>query len=222
MADENIKKVTITGAAADSLSPASFEEATGDKSKRGKSRKNPRIKANRMDAGGTSPGTLVQLASTRAPGHEVSAVGAASVLTESGAPIGAISPSSMSGGTRGDKPLEPKSSEPKLPAVEPKVVLSKTKKKSKVLFTAPKPSSKPAESVAAKKKTMKKVKMNTKNLTRRLKKANKIRKSATDKSIEDVKKELIKMELVKPNTTAPEDVLRQIYSDVETMKKRAL
>ena len=30
------------------------------------------------------------------------------------------------------------------------------------------------------------------------------------------------MELVKPGTTAPEDVLRQIYSDVETMKKRAL
>jgi hypothetical protein len=215
MADENIKKVTITGAAADSLSPASFEEATGGDSKRGRSRKNGRVKANRMDAGGTNPGTLVQLASTRAPGNEVSAVGAASVLTESGAPIGAISPSSMSGG-------KSPQSEPKLPSVEPKVVLSKTKKKSKVLFTAPKPPSKPAEPVAAKKKTMKRVKMNTKNLTRRLKKANKIRKSATDKSIEDVKKELIKMELVKPNTTAPEDVLRQIYSDVETMKKRAL
>ena len=69
---------------------------------------------------------------------------------------------------------------------------------------------------------MKKVKMSTKNLTRKLKRANKIRKSATDKSIEDVKKELIKMGLVKENTTAPEDVLRQIYSDVETMKKRAL
>jgi len=128
----------------------------------------------------------------------------------------------MSGGTRHDTPSESKHSESKPLRAEPKVVLSKTKKKSKVLFTAPKPSSKPADPVAAKKRTMKKVKMNTKNLTRRLKKANKIRKSATDKSIEDVKKELIKMKLVKPNTTAPEDVLRQIYSDVETMKKRAL
>ena len=207
MADENVKKITITGSAADSLKPETYDEATGGgPMKRGKSRKAQRVKANLMDAGGTSPGTMVQLASTRAPGAEVVAVGASSVLTESGAPVGTISPSATSGGA---KP-------------EPKVVISKTRKKSKVLFTAPKPASKPVEDAVAKKKTMKKVKMSTKNLTRKLKRANKIRKSATDKSIEDVKKELIKMGLVKANTTAPEDVLRQIYSDVETMKKRAL
>ena len=30
------------------------------------------------------------------------------------------------------------------------------------------------------------------------------------------------MDLVKADTKAPDNVLRQIYSDVETMKKRAL
>jgi len=207
MADENIKKITITGSAANSLKPETYDEATGGGGpmKRGKSRKAQRVKANLMDAGGTSPGTMVQLASTRAPGAEIAAVGASSVLTESGAPVGALSPSAVSGGAK----------------VEPKVVISKTRKKSKVLFTAPKPAAKPAEPLG-KKKTMKKVKMSMKNLTRKLKKANKIRKTATDKSIEEVKKELIKMELVKANTTAPDNVLRQIYSDVETMKKRAL
>ena len=111
MADENVKKVTITGSAADSLKPETYDEATGGgPMKRGKSRKAQRVKANLMDAGGTSPGTMVQLASTRAPGAEVVAVGASSVLTESGAPVGTISPSATSGGAN----LNPKSSSPKL------------------------------------------------------------------------------------------------------------
>ena len=38
----------------------------------------------------------------------------------------------------------------------------------------------------------------------------------------EIKATLVKMDLVKKDTKAPEDVLRRIYSDVETMKKRAL
>jgi hypothetical protein len=202
MEDSSIKKVTITSSAAGSLNPASYEEGVGGGSKR-RTRKQHRkvlVERDEMDGGGTSPGTLVQLSASSVPGVPSAPVsGMPSDLTKLGAAIGEISPA---GGAR----------------PEPKVIISKTKKRSKVLFTAPKP----VEPPPAKKKTMKKVKMSMKNLTRRLKKANKIRKTATAKSIDDIKKDLIKMELVKPATKAPEDVLRQIYSDVEVMKKRAL
>ena len=204
MEDSSIKKVTITSSAAGSLNPASHEEGVGGGGKR-RSRKQQRkvlVERDEMDGGGTSPGTLVQLSASSVPGVPSAPVsGMPSDLTKLGAAIGEISPAA----TGGAKP-------------EPKVIISKTRKRSKILFTAPKP----VEPPPAKKRTMKKVKMSMKNLTRRLKKANKIRKTATAKSIDDIKKDLIKMELVKPATKAPEDVLRQIYSDVEVMKKRAL
>jgi len=207
MEDPSIKKVMITSSAAGSLSPEGFQEAMegGAQRRGGRSRKQPRkILVERensevyQEGAGTSPGTLVQLASTAVPGVPSAPVaGMPSDLTKVGAPVGGKPPA-------------------------PKIIISKTKKRSKVLFTAPKGPVKAAEPNAPKKRTMKRVKMSMKNLTRRLKKANKIRKSATDKSIEDIKKDLIKMELVKSSTKAPEDVLRQIYSDVEVMKKRAL
>ena len=199
MEDSTIKKIMITGSAAQSMDPGTHEDSNNDIKRRGGGRrgKTLKVKATLMGAG-TSPGTLVQLASSRVPGPESHAVGVSSPSTEAGAPVGKIAPS-IGGST-------------------PKVVLSKTQKKSKVLFTAPKPVAAPEK----RKKTLKKVRVNLQGLTRKLKRANKIRRSATDKSIGDIKKELVKMELVKPGTTAPEDVLRQIYSDVETMKKRAL
>jgi len=205
MEDSSIKKVSITTSAAGSLTPTGFEEATGGAAtSKQNSRKNRKeklqVKATLVGAG-TSPGTLIQLASTHAPGDEIRATGITSDLTEQGAPVGAISPSV--GGQ-----------------VEPRVVLSKTKKKSKVILAA-KPVIKQKET-PAKRKTIKKVKMSLKGLTRKLKKAHTIRSAATDKSIDEIKKKLIKMQLVKPDTTAPDNVLRQIYLDVETMKKRAL
>jgi hypothetical protein len=139
-------------------------------------------------------------------------------LTKMGAAIGEISPSAATAATAATVATVATGGAKPEPKPAPKIIISKTKKRSKVLFTAPKP----VEPPPAKKKTMKKVKMSMKNLTRRLKKANKIRKTATAKSIDEIKKDLIKMELVKPATKAPEDVLRQIYSDVEVMKKRAL
>ena len=204
MEDTSVKKVTITGAAAGSLTPTGFEQATqgGASESKGKTRKRKekiQVTANLVGAG-TSPGPLIQLASTSAPGDELKAVGVASDLTVQGAQVGTISPAV--GGS------------------EPRVVLSKTKKKSKIILAA-KPVVKQKDA-PAKKKTIKKVKMSLKGLTRKLKKAHTIRSHATGTNIEEIKKNLVKMGLVKPDTTAPDDVLRQIYLDVETMKKRAL
>jgi len=206
MEDTTTKRISITGGAANGLTPEGFEGAMEGGRKGSKSRKNPkRIFQVTREGGGTSPGTLVQLASTHVPGTVPSiAVGNPSDLTASGAPIGTIAPSAVGG---------------KLP---PKIILSKTKKRGKVLLAAPKPIAKVTDAPIVRRKTIKKVNMSLKGLTRKMKKASKIRLSATDKTIGDIKKELVKMELVKADTKAPEAVLRQIYLDVETMKKRAL
>jgi hypothetical protein len=76
--------------------------------------------------------------------------------------------------------------------------------------------------VDTKKRAAKLLKMNLGGLTRRMKKASGIHKSAKEMTIDEIKKTLMRMELVNKDTKAPESVLRQIYSDVETMKKRAL
>jgi len=158
-----------------------------------------------------SPGTLDQLVSTRVPGSDSSqAVGASSKMTEGAAAIGVKSPAAIGGAAA-----------PVAVAEEPKVHLAKTQKKSKVVL-APSKKSRKIKVGGANKKPVKLVKMNLSGFTRKLKKASGIHKSAKEKTIDDIKATLVKMELVNKDTKAPEDVLRQIYSDVETMKKRAL
>ena len=155
-----------------------------------------------------SPGTEDQLVSTRVPGTDSShAVGFSSKMTEEGAPIGAIAPAAAAAVIGGSK--------------EPKVHLAKTYKKAKVVL-APSAQTKKKGKTEAKKKSVKMLKMNLTGFTRKLKKASGIHKSAKEKTLKEIKDILIKMELVNKETKAPEDVLRQIYSDVETMKKRAL
>lgn len=201
-ADSSTKTVKITTDAAESLSPSNYEDTPVQKG--GKTRKN--IKSRKVtvtrEGGAMSPGTLDQLVSSRAPGQAdlSQVVGASSTMTEEAAPIGKVAPSAMGG------------------AKEPKVHLAKTQKKTNVVLA---PSTKKAKA-ETKKKSAKMLKMNLHGFTRRLKKASGIHKSAKDKTIAEIKQILIKMELVNKDTKAPEDVLRQIYSDVETMKKRAL
>ena len=207
-ADSSTKTVKITTGAAESLSPSNYEEATGTEQKGGRTRKNAKAHSSgrrvnvQKEGGAMSPGTLDQLVSSRAPGTTDSsqAVGASSKMTEEASPIGKVAPAATGGAT------------------EPKVHLAKTQKKSKVVLA---PSTKKTKA-ETKKKAAKLLKMNLGGLTRRLKKASGIHKSAKEKTIEEIKQTLMRMELVNKDTKAPEDVLRQIYSDVETMKKRAL
>lgn len=207
--DSSTKTVKITAGAAESLSPSNYEEAVAPEQKGGRTRKNARGNSHnrrvnvQKEGGAMSPGTLDQLVSSRAPGTTDSsqAVGASSKMTEEAAPIGKVAPTTPTGGAK-----------------EPKVHLTKTQKKSKVVLA---PSMKKTKA-ETKKKVAKMLKMNLSGFTRRLKKASGIHKSAKEKTIDEIKQTLIKMELITKDTKAPEDVLRQIYSDVETMKKRAL
>ena len=203
-ADSSTKTVKITTGAAESLSPSNYEEGAEPEKKGGRTRKNNRRINVQKEGGAMSPGTLDQLVSSRAPGTTDSSQdiksGVSSKMTEEAAPVGKVAPSIIGG------------------SPEPKIHLTKTQKKAKVVL-APSVKKTRAET---KKKAVKMLKMNLSGLTRRLKKASGIHKSAKEKTIADIKQTLIKMELVSKDTKAPDAVLRQIYSDVETMKKRAL
>lgn len=201
------KTVSISNEAAKSLSPTNYEEIkSGGASKT--RRKQPKKYTIVREGGAMSPGTVDQLVSSRVPGTDSShAVGFSSKMTEEGAPIGAIAPAAATAVIGGSK--------------EPKVHLAKTHKKAKVVL-APSALTKKSGKAETKKKAVKMLKMNLSGFTRKLKKASGIHKSAKEKTLKEIKEVLIKMELVNKETKAPEDVLRQIYSDVETMKKRAL
>jgi hypothetical protein len=208
--DTTIKTVSISNDAARTLSPSNYDDEEGGAiSKRGaKTRKqkvNGRVKVTREEGGAMSPGTLDQLVSSRVPGSDSShAVGATSKMTEGASAIGAVAPAAPIGGAA----LKP----------EPKVHLAKSHKKGKVVLTL----TKKKRSTEIKKKPVKLLKLNLTGLTRKLKRASGIQKSAKEKTLPEIKEILVKMDLIKKDTAAPEDVLRQIYSDVETMKKRAL
>ena len=200
------KTVSISNEAAKSLSPTNYEEVkTGGASKTRRS-KQPKKYTIVREGGAMSPGTLDQLVSSRVPGTDSShAIGLSSKITEEAAPIGAVAPAAAA--TGGSK--------------EPKVHLAKTHKKAKVVL-ALSAQTKKGGKAETKKKPVTMLKMNLSGFTRKLKKASGIHKSAKEKTLKEIKDILIKMELVNKETKAPEDVLRQIYSDVETMKKRAL
>lgn len=198
MADPNIKTVKIINKSAEA--PAEDVPQEGGEKKRATRKKKFIIHSVtvKKEGGGQAPGTVDQLDSTRVPGSDdTKAVGMPSVLTQSGATVGAIAPS-IGGST-------------------PRVVLAKSRKKSSVILAGPKHVER-----AAHKKTAKKVHVNLHGLTRKVHKAKKIENKATETTVADIKSELVKAGLVKAETKAPESVLRQIYSDLMVLKKRAL
>jgi hypothetical protein len=203
MADPNIKTVTIVN-----NKPMAPEEAEpmegGEKPKKRQTKKKKFVIHSvtvKKEGGGQHPGTIDQLVSTRVPGSDdTKAIGSASEFTQSGATVGPIAPS------LGGAPQAP-----------PRVVLAKSRKKSSVIL-GPKHAVKPT----SQKKTAKKLNMNLKGLTRMVDRAKKIESRATETTVADIKTELVKAGLVKAETKAPESVLRQIYSDLMVLKKRAL
>jgi hypothetical protein len=205
--DPNIKKITLTGDAAESLNPNSYDKQMGG-SKR-KSRKAVAIKTNVVKVGGgTSPGTLEQLAASRVPGSNSSkAIGAMSPFTEGAPKVGLVSPALQSAGSSASH-------------ANAKVVLAKTRKK---ILLAPKAALSIAHTAhPVKRKTAKKIRVNISGLGNKLHKAKTIRKRASHKDLAEVKKDLVKAKLIKDDSKAPEEIIRQIYSDYMVLKKRAL
>jgi len=196
--DPNIKTVKIFNKSESTAEEDGPQEGSGTVQRKKRASRKKYSVTIQKEGGGLSPGTIDQLASTRVPGSDdTKALGTVSALTHTGATVGPIAPSL--GGSS-------------------KVVLANSRKKSKVILAGPK---QPVGHVN-KKKTAKKVHVNLKRLTRRVNKAKTIQNTTTDIKLDDIKAALIKAEFINENTKAPESMLRQIYSDLMVLKKRAL
>lgn len=216
--DPNTKQVKITGGAAAALEPSTYETMEGGK--RNTSRKRAkfpaRVTAMKDGGGSTSPGTMVQLASTHVPGPPISVTGVASNLSMKGATVAAEAPSiSLTGGKR-VTPAATAAAEPPV-AKDQKVVLKP--KVSKVVLGA-----KITKKVhhTKRNKTIKKVAVSLGGLSSKLSRAKTIRNKASKHTLEEVKRDLTKAGLIKGDTKAPEDVLRSMYADFMLLKKRAI
>lgn len=181
--DPNTKTMTITGGAAESYM-----------NKGSKTRRRSRTTA---QDGGTSPGTMNQLASTRVP--VVPVIPVVPVVTTPSLPV-----------IGGSKPV--------------KVILGPKAAKSQVILSPKKSVSEKVTSTHPGKtrKSAKKIRMSLGGFGKRVTRANKIRFDAKKQGIEDIKKILKEAKLVKDTTKAPEAVLRSMYSDYMMLKGRAL
>ena len=187
--DPNTKTMTITGGAAESYMNK------GSKTRR---------RRTTAQEGGTAPGTMNQLASTKAP------------VTPEAPPVAPSQPSNLhaapltGGSVVSAKPVKvvlgPK-------ATKPHVILSPKKPTVAVAAAAPH---------AKTRKHAKKIRMSLGGFGKRVTRANKIRFDAKKQGIEDIKKILKEAKLVKDTTKAPDTVLRAMYSDYMMLKSRAL
>lgn len=119
--------------------------------------------------------------------------------------------------------------EKKKPAV--KVILEKTKKaKEKIVLAPAKPKVvKETPGILPlkkqKTKTMKaarRIRVSLDGLSKRIHRAKTIKKETEKTSIDDIKKRLQQAGLIKKDSKAPEGILRQMYTDFEQLKQRAL
>ena len=159
--------------------------------------------------GGTAPGTMNQLASTRAP-VTPEAPPVASSQPSNLAKLKNSAPAPLTGGSATAKPV--------------KVVLGPKATKSQVILTPKKPVAVAAASPthARTRKHAKKIRMSLGGFGKRVTRANKIRFDAKKQGIDEIKKILKEAKLIKETSAAPETVLRSMYSDYMMLKGRAL
>jgi hypothetical protein len=192
VSDPNIKQVTLVGGVKKSTT-----RKRGGQSKNQKKLELPG-EITKIGGGGTSPGTMTQLASTRVEpvGNRLEPVGVNSNLTKVGATIQSA----------GSQPL--------------KVILAAAKQKGKVVLGAAKKDVPYAKT--KKYKAARKVRVSMVTLGNKIRIAKTIRQKASKDTIEEIKKSLEKAGLIKLHSKAPEVMLRQMYADFMMLKKRAL
>lgn len=191
VSDPNIKQVTLVGGA---------KKTTTRKRGGNKHQKKLELpgEITKVGGGGTSPGTMTQLTSSRVEpvGNRLEPVGVNSNLTKVGATIQSA----------GSQPL--------------KVILAAAKHKGKVVLGAAKKDIPYAKT--KKYKAARKVRVSMVTLGNKIKIAKTIRQKASKDTIEEIKKSLEKAGLIKTDSKAPEIMLRQMYADFMMLKKRAL
>ena len=106
-----------------------------------------------------------------------------------------------------------------------KVVLTPKKKTNKVILDAPKKKKVPitlATTQSKTRKVAKKIRMNISNMSKRMTRANEIRKESKTLDIEKIKTALKSSGLIKESTKAPDAILRSMYTDFHLLKNKAL
>ena len=106
-----------------------------------------------------------------------------------------------------------------------KVVLTPKKKTNKVVLDAPKKKKVPitlATTQSKTRKVAKKIRMNISNMSKRMTRANEIRKESKTLDIEKIKAALKSSGLIKESTKAPDAILRSMYTDFHLLKNKAL
>ena len=204
----DIKQIQITGNAKDD-----FEAMKTGKRKRSSRKQRKQDDEPTMiqkHVGGTSPGTLVSLQASSAPSlpgapppQPVPTTGL-KTNPESPAPVSALTQPAIP--TQGG-------SKPKA-----KLILEPAqKKKEGMKLAAPK-----AKHVPNQTRKARKIRVSISGLGKRMTRHKKIQKEAKVVPLEQIKKKLIEVKLIKADSKAPEQILRQIYADYETLKNKAL
>lgn len=107
-----------------------------------------------------------------------------------------------------------------------KVVLTPKKKKTAVVLEAPKKKKLPITLSSGQKggtrKVAKKIRMNISNMSKRMTRANDIRKEAKAMTIDKIKAALKAAGLIKETTKAPDAILKSMYVDYFLLKNKAL
>jgi hypothetical protein len=221
MADPNVKQIKLTvGGVATGLQEEGAAAGTRKRGhgsgggRRGTAKKKFEISSiTKEGGGGTSPGTMTQLAASHNPGDPrlPAPVGVNSPLTQKGSPL------IPTGGAKAPAPADSKAHTPV------KVVLAAAKKKSKVVLAAAKPVAAAARPAKTRKvSAARKIRVSMSSLSKKIHKARTIRHDASKSTIDTIKKALQKAGLIKADSKAPETMLRQMYADFMTLKNRAL
>jgi len=217
MSDDTVKKIVLTGSAAESMSPSTHDGGKPVRG-RGSSRKKKVFEHTAITkvGAGMSPGTLDQLRSTSVPG----AVSTNPGPVRDNIPVLGAAQQIRIGGVRESAPAPAVAPVEKETAPVQKVILAKSAKAKKV-FLAPAPTVKNESKPSTKKrKTIKRINISIGGPS--VKKAKTLKKKSSSKALDEVKKALENAGLIKSDSKAPEDVLRQMYSDFMVLKKRAL
>jgi hypothetical protein len=107
-----------------------------------------------------------------------------------------------------------------------KVILTPKKKKTAVVLEAPKKKKLPITLSSGQKggtrKVAKKIRMNISNMSKRMTRANEIRKEAKAMTIDKIKAAIKAAGLIKETTKAPDAILKSMYVDYFLLKNKAL
>jgi hypothetical protein len=139
------------------------------------------------------------------------------------APVAAVAPVAPAAPAAPAAPLPLGEQEGGKPKKTIKVVLEKKEKpKEKVVLAPAKEKASPVKPRAKTHKAPRRIRVSLDALSNRMNRAKTIKKESQSTSIETIKKALVKAGLIKVESKAPEKILRQMYSDFEQLKQKAL